>query len=95
MWAPFGGLEALTFEGSTLGTFDYLSPEQACNPHAIDIRSDIYSLGCCLYHMFSGSVPFPAATLPEKLAAHGWPRLRSSRLRCRPARRGWTRSSSI
>src|SRR5262249_39553958 len=35
-------LGALTVEGSTVGTFDYLSPEQAGHPHSIDIRSDIY-----------------------------------------------------
>ena len=51
--------DILTVEGSTLGTFDYLSPEQARAPHGIDIRSDIYSLGCSCYHMIAGVVPFP------------------------------------
>ncbi|MEW4567020.1 serine/threonine-protein kinase [Tautonia sp. JC769] len=62
--------ERLTREGSTVGTFDYLSPEQASNSRAIGIQSDIYSLGCSLYHMIAGRVPFPAPTLPEKLVAH-------------------------
>lgn len=62
--------EPLTREGSTVGTFDYLSPEQASNSRGIGIRSDLYSLGCSLYHMIGGMVPFPAPTLPEKLVAH-------------------------
>ncbi|QDV38228.1 serine/threonine-protein kinase [Tautonia plasticadhaerens] len=62
--------ERLTREGSTIGTFDYLSPEQASNSRGIGIQSDLYSLGCSLYHMIAGQVPFPAPTLPEKLVAH-------------------------
>lgn len=60
----------VTTEGSTVGTFDYISPEQARHSHGVDIRSDIYSLGCTLYHMISGRVPFPAGSLPEKIYAH-------------------------
>ncbi len=60
----------VTREGATVGTFDYVAPEQARHSHAADIRSDIYSLGCTLYHMLSGQVPFPSPSLPEKLFAH-------------------------
>src|SRR5208337_4222919 len=42
--------ERVTREGATVGTFDYVAPEQARHSHAADIRSDIYSLGCTLYH---------------------------------------------
>ena len=60
----------VTREGATVGTFDYVAPEQARHSHAADIRSDIYSLGCTLYHMVAGQVPFPSPSLPEKLFAH-------------------------
>lgn len=60
----------LTREGSTVGTFDYLSPEQARDSRNISMQSDLYSLGCSLYHMILGMVPFPAPSLPEKLVAH-------------------------
>src|SRR5208282_4195080 len=62
--------ERVTREGATVGTFDYVAPEQARYFHAADIRSDIYSLGCTLYHMVAGQVPFPSPSLPEKLFSH-------------------------
>jgi serine/threonine-protein kinase len=62
--------ERVTREGATVGTFDYVAPEQARHSHSADIRSDIYSLGCSLYHMIAGQVPFPSPSLPEKLFAH-------------------------
>ena len=60
----------VTREGATVGTFDYVAPEQARHSHSADIRSDIYSLGCTIYHMCTGQVPFPSPSLPEKLFAH-------------------------
>jgi serine/threonine-protein kinase len=62
--------DRVTRDGATVGTFDYVAPEQARHSHAADIRSDIYSLGCTLYHMISCQVPFPTPSLPEKLFAH-------------------------
>src|SRR5271157_1434524 len=62
--------ERVTREGATVGTFDYVAPEQARHSQSADIRSDIYSLGCTLYHIFTGQVPFPSPSLPEKLFAH-------------------------
>ncbi len=62
--------DVVTREGATVGTFDYISPEQARHSRQVDVRSDIYSLGCSLYHMIAGRVPFPAPSLPEKLFAH-------------------------
>jgi serine/threonine protein kinase len=58
---------ALTKSGVTLGTFDYISPEQALEPREADIRSDIYSLGCTSYHMLTGQPPVPEGTAAKKL----------------------------
>ena len=60
----------LTVDGTTLGTFDYISPEQAKDPRKVDIRSDIYSLGCTLYHMLTGEPPYPQGTMLQKLLDH-------------------------
>jgi len=60
----------VTRDGATVGTFDYVSPEQARHSRSVDTRADIYSLGCTIFHMIAGRVPFPVASLPEKLYAH-------------------------
>jgi serine/threonine protein kinase len=53
-----------------MGTADYLSPEQARNASAVDIRGDIYSLGCSLYYLLTGQPPFPSGTLMQKILQH-------------------------
>jgi serine/threonine-protein kinase len=60
----------LTSSGMTLGTFDYISPEQARNPKDADTRSDIYSLGCTLYFILTGQPPFSGGTALQKLLQH-------------------------
>jgi serine/threonine protein kinase len=60
----------LTREDSVLGSPDYLAPEQARSAHKADIRADIYSLGCVLYHAIAGQVVFPAKNAVQKMIAH-------------------------
>ncbi len=64
------GDEALTNTGVTLGTFDYISPEQAIEPRSADVRSDLYSLGCTLYFMLAQRPPFPDGTALQKMLRH-------------------------
>ena len=60
----------LTHEGQMLGTPDYIAPEQIRDARESDIRADIYSLGCTLYHLLTGGPPFQATSLYEILQAH-------------------------
>ena len=62
--------EDITASGVTLGTFDYISPEQARDPRNADVRSDIYSLGCTFYFMLTGRPPFPHGNVLQKLLQH-------------------------
>jgi len=65
-----GSTYDITVAGSILGTFDYMAPEQAREASEADIRSDIYSLGCTLYHMLTGQPPYPEGNAVQKLLDH-------------------------
>lgn len=60
----------LSRDENVLGTADYLAPEQARDSHRVDLRADIYSLGCSLYYLLTGRPPFAEGTLPQRLMAH-------------------------
>ncbi len=60
----------LTGEGVLLGTPDYMSPEQARDPRQLDIRADIYSAGCILYHLLAGQPPFPDTNVISQMIRH-------------------------
>ena len=60
----------ITSPGMGMGTPDYISPEQAVHPHEVDGRTDIYSLGCTLYHLLAGHAPFALVPFGERVAAH-------------------------
>jgi serine/threonine-protein kinase len=65
----------ITRAGTTVGTVDYMSPEQARNSKAADVRSDMYSLGATWFHLLTGHPPFPEGSMLNKLNAHsGGPR---------------------
>lgn len=60
----------LTSDHAIVGTPDFIAPEQAKNSRAADRRADLYSLGCTLYYLLVGRVPFPVETAIEKVLAH-------------------------
>jgi serine/threonine protein kinase len=60
----------LTSEGLLLGTPDYMAPEQARDARTADIRADIYSLGCVLYHALAGQPPFPDTNIMSQMIRH-------------------------
>jgi autotransporter-associated beta strand protein len=55
---------------AVIGTADYISPEQALDSKDVDIRADIYSLGCTFYFLLTGKAPFADANVTQKLLLH-------------------------
>ena len=55
-----------TADGIAVGTVDYMSPEQACG-REVDGRSDLYGLGCSMYHLMTAKLPFPGSSPIERL----------------------------
>jgi serine/threonine-protein kinase len=62
--------ERVTREGTTVGTVDYMAPEQARDSRATSILSDMYSLGCTFYYLLSGVAPYPGGDITDKLTRH-------------------------
>jgi serine/threonine-protein kinase len=60
----------LTKLTTVLGTPDYISPEQARDSRRVDIRGDLYSLGCTFYYLLCGRPPFPGGAAVDKLLKH-------------------------
>jgi len=64
------GGESMTQTGMAIGTPAYMSPEQAAGDPNLDGRTDIYALGCMLYEMLIGQVPFTGPTAVAIIARH-------------------------
>jgi len=60
----------LTREGTTVGTVDYMSPEQTRDSHSAHCRSDIYSLGATWYRMLTGQAMYPTGDVLNRINAH-------------------------
>ncbi len=62
--------EELTTMGESMGSLDYMPPEQAVDARKADARSDIYALGCTMFHLLLGRPPFVAKGPMQKVMAH-------------------------
>jgi serine/threonine protein kinase len=63
----------MTAINETIGTAEYIAPEQVADSHRVDIRADIYSLGCTFFRLLTGQPPFfgpKYRTAVEKMVAH-------------------------
>ncbi len=71
--SPEQDTDGLTQTGITMGTIDYMAPEQWDDPGGVDIRADIYSLGCTLYFLLAGKAPYrntASESNRKKIMAH-------------------------
>ncbi len=65
--------ENLTSTHQMMGTVDYMAPEQFENAHGVDIRADIYGLGCTLYKLLTGHAPYSGpgySSVFQKMKGH-------------------------
>jgi eukaryotic-like serine/threonine-protein kinase len=60
--------ERLTETGLTVGTPEYMSPEQSAGERTLDARTDVYSLACVLYELLAGEPPYSGSTAQAVIA---------------------------
>jgi serine/threonine-protein kinase len=64
------GLNLDAEQGALIGTADYIAPEQSKDASLVDIRADVYSLGCTFYFVLTGQPVFPGNSLMQKILQH-------------------------
>lgn len=69
LYSQHNSEQRLTKEGAVLGSPEYMSPEQ-CEGQVVDTRSDIYSMGCLMFEILSGHVPFDGDSQIEIMCKH-------------------------
>ena len=67
---PTSFVRRLVRSGMSVGTKDFMAPEQSLDADRADRRSDIYSLGCTLYALLAGEVMFPGISVAKKMVDH-------------------------
>ena len=67
---PASAGSELTTAGAVLGTVSFMAPEQSLDARAADGRADIYSLGCTLYYLLVGDVPYKGDTVFQVFLQH-------------------------
>ena len=75
----FGETRLTRAGDGSIGTVEYMSPEQILSPDKVDHLTDVYSMGIVLYELLSGTVPFDGDTpfaVQEKITRHSAPALR-------------------
>ena len=83
---------SLTQNGAIVGTPDFIAPEQALNSHQVDIRADLYSLGCTFYFLLAGHAPFPEGVRWKSCCGTSWTSRSPSSRRGRRSVRRWPAS---
>jgi serine/threonine-protein kinase len=62
--------QRLAAESEIAAAVDYMAPERSANAQDVDIRADLYSLGCVAYYLLTAREPFPGGTPAEKVQRH-------------------------